>query len=267
MSKTNIEWATHVWNPFTGCDAVSEGCENCYARTMAETRLRGRGGYDDVAPFRLTFHPDRLEEPLHLRRGQRIFVCSMSDIGHPDIEWGAFVDVMRIIKRASKHKFMMLTKRPEMLLERFQVLAGTHPYTHTLADVSHLANLPNLWVGVTVENQRRADERIPVLLRIPVHPDAGRFVSVEPMLGHIDLYDGFYEGDDDLPGPYRQKLNWVICGAETGACKRSCNPEWVAFLRIQCQDVEVPFFGKKDFQGKAILPREFPAALESGVGL
>jgi protein gp37 len=247
---------------------------------MAETRLRGRGGYDDVAPFRLTFHPDRLEEPLHLRRGQRIFVCSMSDIGHPDIEWAAFVDVMRIIKRASKHKFMMLTKRPEVLRERFQVLAGTHPYTHTLADVSHLANLPNLWVGVTVENQRRADERIPVLLQIPVHPDAGRFVSVEPMLESIDIEEhlsrcgvfGVCEAEDCqiCNSPFmaaKPRVDWVICGAETGGGKRSCSWAWIKDLIDSCDHYGVPFFGKKDCQGKAILPREFPAALESGVGL
>jgi protein gp37 len=216
----------------------------------------------------------------------------MGDIGHPDIEWSSFLEVMRIVKRAAHHRFMMLTKRPEVLLERFQILAGTHPTTGTLTSTAHLANLPNLWVGVSVENQRRADERIPVLLQMPV---AGRFVSVEPMLGQVSLVNAairqtnpgmcappifekynfltgerFLVQDDSstwIGSKQTSALDWVICGAETGTRKRGCAVEWIDSLRRQCEVADVPFFGKKDARGKAILPREFPGALrlEEGV--
>ncbi len=286
MNKTNIEWATRSWNPWTGCAAVSEGCAHCYAREMAETRLRGRCGYPQDEPFSLRFHPDRVEEPLHMRRGQRVFVCSMGDIGHPDIAWEDFLEVMRVIKRCSRHQFMFLTKRPEVLLERMQILAGTHPNIDTLASTAYLANLPNLWVGVSVENQRRADARIPVLLEIQA---AGRFVSVEPMLGPVTLVNAairqtnpgmcappIFEKYNFLTGERflvqdesstwigskkTAALDWVICGAETGANKRTCKTEWIDSLRRQCAVAGIPFFGKKDSAGKSILPREFPKAL------
>ena len=272
MNTTTIEWATHTWNPVTGCSPISEGCENCYAKRMAQ-RLRGRCGYPEDDPFKVTFHPDRLEQPLKLKKPSRIFVCSMGDLFHDDVGY-SIVDIFDVMSSTPQHTYMLLTKRPEKMRSLFRLngpLLGSEP-------------LPNVWLGVTAENQARADERIPILLQIPA---AVRFVSIEPMLGPITLgrylglpgidghdrcancgmevekasgrivgnacYDGEWtcsiECDDLLnrlgcPLEYKP-LDWVICGGETGPGARPMHPDWVRSLRDQCRAAGVPFLFKQ----------------------
>ncbi|MDI3548160.1 MAG: hypothetical protein PWR10_1812 [Halanaerobiales bacterium] len=232
MSQTKIEWTDYSWNVVTGCTPVSEGCENCYAKRMA-TRLRGRCGYPEDEPFRVTMRPDRLSEPLSWKKPRRVFVCSMGDLFHDDVEGGFLCRVFDTIMAAEQHTFLVLTKRPKRMIDFFkQCIHRT---------------LSNLWVGVTVENQSAADERIPILLQIPA---VVRFVSCEPLLGpvdvykYLDVYDPPTLTNPDGYNPDKQLIDWVICGGETGPRARPMHPDWVRSLRDQCQAAGVPFFFK-----------------------
>jgi protein gp37 len=255
MGKTKIEWATDSWNPITGCTPVSEGCQNCYARRGAQ-RLRGRFGYPEDEPFRPGnwrgdyVAPSKgypvIEDPLHWREPRVVFVCSMGDLFHEDVAFGdqyAVFDAMRVAKQ---HTFLILTKRPERMEEFVDTWSLAHDWP-----------LPNVWLGITAENQRRADERIPILLSIPatVH-----FVSCEPLLGPIDLarwlprnpplFSDRNQGKLGIP----YKLDWVIVGGETGPNARPMHPDWARLLRDQCKAAGVPFFFKQ--WGEWLSPRQ-----------
>lgn len=233
---TKIEWATETWNPVTGCTPISEGCQNCYAKRMAN-RLRGRYGYSEDDPFRVVMHSEEvLDRPYKWRKPRRIFCCSMGDLFHVDVP-DYWISVVR--KRALqniRHTFLFLTKRPERLLAWTQTTAKRRL-------VSVRAVWPtNAWLGVTAENQRCVDERIPILFQTPA---AVRFVSVEPMLESVDL-NPCNECQVNLSQcKEHNKLGWVIAGAETGPGARPCNPDWFRSLRDQCQEAGVPFFLKK----------------------
>ena len=251
---TKIDWADETWNPITGCTPISEGCQNCYAKRMAN-RLRGRFGYPDDEPFSVTFHIEKLNKPLKWKKPRKIFVCSMGDLFHDDVEtW----ELDRIFDRVlydgiSHHTWMILTKRPRRMMGYFQYLDDMQ------------SSFDNVWLGVTAENQKRADERIPILLQIPA---AVRFVSVEPMLGPINLRWVMYAHEAtgetyrqylERKGSYNQyealrQLDWVIAGPETGPGARECKPEWIESLYEQCRAAGVPFFDKR----KDYLVREFP---------
>lgn len=224
MNDTKIEYVDKTWSPITGCTAVSAGCENCYARRMAN-RLRGRYGYPQDEPFKVTLHADRLDQPLYWRKPRRIFVCSMGDLFHKHVPSYFMNEVLVRCVRQSRHQFLLLTKRPERMLKCFSTMEKIHP---------------NLWLGVSVENQETADERIPILLQIPA---AVRFVSVEPMLGPVDI-------NRDWHTPV---IDWVICGAETGPGARPMDIQWAYSLGDQCVDADVPFFFKKDSNGNRVL--------------
>jgi len=239
---TKIEWATETWNPITGCSPVSEGCQNCYAQRMAQ-RLKGRYGYPKDEPFTVTFHPDRLDQPLRWKKPRMIFVCSMGDLFHEKVAqvWIDYIFVE--IRKASHHTFLVLTKRPERMAACIEYYARNPtgwPF-------------PNLWLGVTAENQQRADERIPILLQIPA---TVRFVSIEPMLSQVDLIKEYFalrcNGKYPFPqleNKYRTKiidlLDWVIVGGETGLGARPMHPDWVRSVRDQCQESDTPFFFKQ----------------------
>ena len=131
MNKTKIEWAEATWNPITGCSKMSEGCKNCYAERMAK-RLAGRYGYPKDEPFGVTFHPDRLEQPMRWRKPRRIFVCSMSDLFHKDVPFKYIADVFQCIADCSQHIFLILTKRPErmkLFFDEWWNPDKTDPYT------------------------------------------------------------------------------------------------------------------------------------------
>ena len=191
MAQTKIEWADAVWNPVTGCTPISEGCQNCYAERMA-TRLKGRYGYPEDEPFKVTLHPEKLKEPLKWKKPRRVFVCSMGDLFHEQVPDGYIAKVWEVMSNASQHTFLVLTKRPQRM-EDFLARLGW--YTHdrevnpaeAVLDEGGKYTLKNVWLGVTAENQQRADERIPILLQIPA---ALRFVSIEPMLGPVVIIDG-----------------------------------------------------------------------------
>jgi protein gp37 len=237
MGKTKIEWTDQTWNPVTGCTKISEGCAHCYAKRMSK-RLAGRCGYPEAPHnFDVTLHPDRLDEPLRWRKPRRVFVCSMGDLFHEDVPFGFIRRVFWTMWHwSSIHIYQILTKRPHIMLSFFDYLQGT--------DGGDLIGLPNVWLGVTAENQEQADKRIPILLQIPA---AVRFVSVEPMLGPADLSEWINpQGATARDDPARYSLlDWVICGGESGPGARPMHPDWARSLRDQCQMAGVPFFFKQ----------------------
>lgn len=259
MTKTNIEWATDVWNPVTGCTKVSAGCKNCYAEKIAE-RFWGDRKFTDVE-----CHPERLEDPLRWKKPRRIFVNSMSDLFHESVPNWFIDDVFRVMAN-TKHTYMILTKRPDRM--------NRYIWNRSKYPSDGRAMLPNVWLGVSVENQQTADERIPYLLETPA---AVRFVSVEPMLEEVDIryylngsprqvssrmivtremaldaeepsMEGMSWGEDEWEQT-TPALDWVICGCESGASARPFDMYWARDLRDQCQNADVPFFFKQGRTG------------------
>lgn len=234
--KTKIEWCDATWSPVTGCSLVSEGCRNCYATNMAK-RFWGDREFSDVR-----FHEDRLEQPLKWKKRKRIFVCSMGDLFLGDYD--RINDVFSVMRRSPQHLFYLLTKRPEEMVEWKESPRGYKHRTY--------APFPqNVYLGVSVEDQKTADERIPLLLQIPA---AKRFVSIEPMLGEVDLSkyllvtgtpQHFEVVRGILNDNWKKPIGWIICGGESGPKARPMHPDWVRSVRDQCLEANVPFFFKQ----------------------
>lgn len=258
MNRTKIPWCDWTWNPFVGCSPASEGCAHCYAQSMAK-----RFGWAWGTP---TFFPDRLEEPFRARKPGRIFVCSVSDLFHPHNDFDDIDKVFEIMAADKRHTFIVLTKRPEAALQFFKTprrwFAGSATANGIACEAWDTWPLPNVWFGVTVENQARAEQRIPLLFQIPA---AVRFVSVEPMLGPLNLTrvkfptgatENTLDGRANLNPDYADligKLNavdWVIAGPETGPGARKCEPAWIDALEQQAPC----FFDKR----QEWVRREFP---------
>jgi len=238
VGKTSIEWTDATWNPIVGCSEVSPGCAHCYAARLAATRLNQVPAYAGLSTYRshdvgwtgeVRFLADRLDEPLHWRKPRKIFVCDMSDLFHEKNHDSWICDVFDIIRRCPQHTFQILTKRAARLRNFMD-----SPRFHCA----------HVWLGVSVENQHFADERIPLLLETPA---AVRFVSAEPLLGPVD----FREVKVSPQYLLKEKwiggggLDWVICGGESGPHARPMHPDWARSLRDQCQAANVPFFFKQ----------------------
>ena len=205
-----IEWTEATWNPVTGCTEVSPGCAHCYAKTFAE-RFRGVPGHPYENGFDLQLREERLDQPLRWKRPRTVFVNSMSDLFHEDIEFDFIRGVFDVMAAANWHRFQVLTKRSERAAELAELL----PWPE------------NVWMGVSVENQRWTT-RVEDLRAIP---SAVRFLSCEPLLGPLEL---------ELDGIHR-----VIAGGESGPGARPMRPEWATAVRDQCVAAEVPFFFKQ----------------------
>ena len=258
-AKTTIEWTDYSWNPVSGCDKVSPGCDHCYAETIA-TRFAGTKSYPDG--FKVTLKPERLTDPLRKRswRGKHVFVNSMSDLFHKDVPDDYIAQVFAVMALAPEITFQILTKRHG----RMQSLLDSDAHWHRVgaamtdllgirAQVDHVRALPNVWLGVSVEDQQRADLRIPALLATPA---AVRFLSCEPLLGPVDLGPLKYPHMPDClssdeppwctcgrdPAGY---LDWVIVGGESGPGARPMHPDWARTLRDQCVEAGVPFHFKQ----------------------
>ncbi|SLG33563.1 bacteriophage protein gp37 [Mycobacteroides abscessus subsp. abscessus] len=228
-ATTKIEWTDSTWSPVTGCDKVSPGCDNCYPNG-----------------FGVTLRPERLGEPLRWRKPRRVFVNSMSDLFHKDVPDEFIAKVFGVMARAPQHTFQILTKRPgrmrSLLGDRVDgaqplLEAATEEETAT-AIYDAPWPLPNVWLGVSAEDQKWAEVRIPVLLDTPA---AVRFVSAEPLLGPIDLTRRGLLAPDEC----ERRLDWVIVGGESGRGARPMHPEWARSLRDQCTAAGVPFFFKQ----------------------
>ena len=250
-----IEWTDVTWNPATGCTKVSPGCAHCYAEAIAPRTFKGRP-FTDVR-----FHPERIEQPLRWRKPRRVFVNSMSDLFHEDLTFDQIDRVFSVMAAAQRHSYQVLTKRPERMREYFSGDAGdrvcgvmqTHPDPYK----RQTWPLENVWLGVSVENQRTADERIPLLLDTPA---ALRFLSVEPLLDRVDLSEWVFNRResirDAMNGPaalngdqadaaVSYPIDWVIVGGESGPKARPCNLEHVRSVVWACQRAGIPVFVKQ----------------------
>jgi protein gp37 len=281
--KTHIEWTNATWNPITGCSIVSPGCTNCYAMRMAGTWLRhhpSRAGLTTMSKAgpvwngQVRLNDEWLAQPLRWRRPRLIFVCAHGDLFHEDVpdEW---IDrVFAVMARAPQHTFQVLTKRPARMREYLMSFRGdgqgflTRNGKDGLTSQSHMPPhrfpLPNVWLGTSVEDQPRADKRIPDLLATPA---AARFISYEPALGPVDFrriddcssgtswvprwcnaLDGTVVVEHPaFPDPLtdRPRIDWVICGGESGPGARPMHPAWARSVRDQCEAAGVAFFMKQ----------------------
>ena len=235
MNRTPIEWVRgpdgqrgYTWNPVTGCTPVSPGCAHCYAAAMAK-RLAGRCGYQPSPhEFAVMFHQKRLREPLRIKKPSRIFVSSMGDLFHKDVQPWMIRDVYDVMAAARHQTFVVCTKRPERFVpalydEESRWYFGGGDY------------LPNVWHLTSCENQEWFDKRVPHLLKFKAE-GCGAWtvgVSLEPLLGPIDLSE------------YIDRLAWVIVGGESGPGARPMHPDWVRSIRDQCQAAGVPFLFKQ----------------------
>ncbi|SFA90876.1 protein gp37 [Cohnella sp. OV330] len=275
--KSKIEWTDATWNPVTGCTKVSEGCRNCYALTFAE-RWRGTAGHYFEKGFDIVMRPDKLLEPVRWRRPRKVFVNSMSDLFHREIPQDYIDKVFAVMALAPQHEFQLLTKRPERMLHYFQGLekrgarqlladaaeaitgdenAGIFVANRIGAGASSKPGWPlkNVWLGVSVENHKAADERIPLLIQTPA---AVRWLSCEPLIGPVDLskwlmtpgWTPTYYDPDNIHGypnsePTNEFINWVVVGGESGHKARPMHLAWARSLRDQCQAAGVPFLFKQ----------------------
>lgn len=284
---TKIEWCDETWNPVTGCTKVSQGCKFCYAKHQAWPRLTAMPNtvYAGREFEQVMCHPERLDQPLRWSKPRMIFVNSMSDLFHPDVPDDFIDEVFAVMALAPQHAFQVLTKRPERMREYLsrpavEVRIGLQAMAMCLDSVvatkgrSELGRgvslkatdinpggltawpLPNAWIGVSVEDQASADERIPLLLQTPA---AVRWISAEPLLGPVDLPGLFYYGTEKTGGvvPLRDRghtqLDWVVVGGESGPNARPMHPTWARSLRDQCAAADIPFLFK---QWGAFAPRE-----------
>jgi len=184
------------------------------------TRLRGRYGYPQDNPFKVTLRPDRLDQPLRWGKPRMIFVCSMGDLFHKDVPFDFIEEVWSTMCLADHHIYIILTKRPERMLEVAKRFCWTE--------------VPHVWFGVSVEDQPTADERIGELLKVPA---AVRVVSIEPMLNRVTY--SYLDADRDAP------IGWLITGSETGPGARPAQIDWFRQLRDECEMFSVPFFLKQ----------------------
>lgn len=237
--KTGIEWTEATWNPVTGCSKVSQGCKHCYAERdwprLSAPRptpniYTGRA-FTDVA-----CHPERLNQPLRWARPRRIFVNSMSDLFHEAVPVEFIAQVFDMMARCPQHTFQILTKRAK----RMQFLLWSELDWKPLS---------NVWLGISIEDQATADERIPLLLQTPA---AVRWISAEPLLGPVSLrWLAAFNGKATKPSGETnhldglRELDWVVAGGESGSHARPMHPAWVRSLRDQCKSAGVPFLFKQ----------------------
>lgn len=303
---TTIEWTEATWNPIAGCSVLSPGCTNCYAMKMARRlELMGSATYagltlpskaGPVWTGRIELNEKALLEPLRRRKPTMYFVNSMSDLFHGAVPDEVIDRVFAVMALCPQHTFQVLTKRSARMRAYLSGLEGrsmAEVFDNLLRNCRQprggwpaanirigskdrrpeglLLPLPNVWLGVSVEDQKRANERIPDLLATPA---AVRFLSCEPLLGPVSLELAWHgenalEGDcwgdcawcvkgfpplhncksgqqseaDWLKG--RSGLDWVIVGGESGAEARPMHPTWARALRDECADAGVPFFFKQ----------------------
>jgi protein gp37 len=261
--NTPIEWTDATWQITTGCSVVSPGCTNCYAQQLAGTRLRhhpsrvGLTNDSKAGPVwngQVRFNEEWLNQPLRWKRPRKIFVSAHGDLFHeavPD-EW---IDkVFAVMALSPQHTFQVLTKRAERMRD---YVISRNEFRHR-ENIRWIGNvqiekrnhyggairwpLPNVWLGVSVEDQARADERIPFLLDTPA---AKRFISAEPLLARIDLRQLLIDPATDWMLTPKRALDWVIVGGESGPNARPMHPDWARSLRDQCQAAGVAYFFKQ----------------------
>jgi len=245
MGDTKIQWTDRTWNPLrarnkaTGevgwfCEHVSHGCDNCYAEKMNVNTYFGNGlEYKaSVLPqLELFLDEKMLDQPLHWRKGKKIFVCSMTDLFGRFVKDEWIEQMFSVMAKAAQHTFQVLTKRPERMREISERVPG-------------LIDWPNVWLGVSVEDQKTADERIPLLLETPA---TVRWISAEPLLDAVDL-SAFMGVTSNITGEREQQysmIDWVVVGGESGAGARPMRLAWAESIIRRCESAGVPVFMKQ----------------------
>ncbi|MDR0320566.1 MAG: phage Gp37/Gp68 family protein [Treponema sp.] len=211
MNTTKIEWTDSTWNPVTGCTKVSAGCAHCYAERMA-SRLKAMNIQKYKNGFSLSLHPESLDEPYSWKKPRMVFVNSMSDLFHKDIDLSYLKKVFNVMNENPQHCFQVLTKRGDVLEKYHSILKWT----------------PNIWMGVTIESK----DHIGRIKQLAKTDAVVKFLSCEPLLtplGRLSL----------------SKIDWVIVGGESGPGARPMKKEWVEDIHRQCLDAKVPFFFKQ----------------------
>jgi protein gp37 len=229
--NTSIEWTDTTWNPVTGCTEVTPGCDNCYAKTFAE-RWRGIPGHPFERGFDVVLRPERVAQPLTWRKPRKVFVNSMSDLFHDQVPDEFIAQVFSVMARTPEHTYQLLTKRHG----RMRSLLNRPSFRDAVAAWGAGWPLRNLWIGVSVEDQQRANLRIPALIDTPAWI---RWLSCEPLLGPVDL--ARTDKDTLVDGG----IDWVVVGGESGPGARPMHPDWARNLRDQCRFATVPFFFKQ----------------------
>jgi len=239
-TATGIQWTDSTWNPVRGCSRVSPGCENCYAERIAG-RFSGLGlPYESFATQgpsggrwtrKVSLLPEHLPDPLLWKEPRRVFVNSMSDLFHESLPFEEIASVFGVMALCPQHQFQVLTKRAARMREFFRWAEGFHspPYVVMLCMLEKRGirreggswhwPLPNVWLGVSVEDQARADERVPILLETP---GAVRFVSAEPLLEAVSL------------AKVLRHLDWIIVGGESGPGARAFDAAWARQIVREC---------------------------------
>ena len=271
MQKTKIPWCTHTWNPVVGCTKIATGCKNCYAEKMAHRLAHmGKEGYAHVTTKEGKWNGNiyhvfnnRLNQPLRWHKPSRIFVCSMSDLFHPEVSIGFLTHVFDVIKNCPQHIFQILTKRPEQALK---MMWGKHGKGWRY--FSEGSYHPNIWFGMSISTQKDLDDNPYTFFQIPA---AVRFLSLEPMLESLRLVPSLFmdrDPEDAFPVacmPCRCGRHWehqhdtnmicgldqVIIGCESGPSRRPCKLEWVKDVIEQCDAAGVAVFVKQlEINGK-----------------
>lgn len=211
MKKTKIEWTDATWNPSTGCTKVSAGCKHCYAETMSiRLKAMGTSGYENGFEFSLM--PERLDQPLKIKKPTLFFVNSMSDLFHEEMPYDYLDKIFDVMEQTPRHQYQILTKRELILADYF----------------SNRVVPRNVWLGVTVENQK-SKNRIDILRNIDAEI---RFLSLEPLLedlGNLDL----------------SNIHWAIVGGESGHKARPMKADWAIKIKEQCKEQNTAFFFKQ----------------------
>jgi protein gp37 len=261
-TDSKIEWTDATWNPVTGCTKVSPGCDHCYAETFAE-RWRGIPGHHFEKGFDVTLRPERLDQPYRWRKPRRVFVNSMSDLFHDAVPDLFIEEVFEVMEGCPQHTFQVLTKRHARMRsfvrarqkrkEDYALAFENNPIPArrtcpAAAFARKRADNPpaNIWLGVSAEDQKWADIRIPALVDTPA---AVRFVSAEPLLGPLNLT------------PWLPRLSWMIAGGESGPGARPMDEDWVRAITWHCRAMAVPVFVK---QMGSVLGRQMGAGSKGG---
>ena len=264
--KSKIAWTEATWNPVSGCSKVSEGCRNCYAERDWPRLSRLVPAYAGRNFENVACHPDRLDQPFRWKRPRKIFVNSMSDLFHPDVPEDFIDRVFAIMALCPQHTFQILTKRPERMnrymlhledeeldriLYRKEMVMCTPEWSRSNEFNGPWPEFPNVWLGVSVEDQKTADERIPLLLKTPA---AVRWVSIEPMIGPVSFRWRYGNGFKTDPATGIQSrnhldglrsLDWIVVGGESGPQARPMEAEWVRKITYECEEARVPLFVKQ----------------------
>jgi protein gp37 len=261
VKNSKIEWTDHTFNPWRGCTKVSPGCAHCYAETLSHRNPKLLGEWGPGKP-RVRASAKMWAEPLkwnreswegveegvlldkNIRR-QRVFCASLADWLDHEVPAQWLSDLLYLAAKCSSLDWLFLTKRPAEWGARMQQVSELGDMGSQVAR-RWLAGHPpaHFWIGTSVEDQARADQRIPQLLKIPAHV---RFLSCEPLLGPVSLrgWETYDHGTYDIPGEPIPRVDWVICGGESGPGARPMHPDWARSLRDQCQAAGVPFFFKQ----------------------